>query len=173
MAKRVPPSDKPYEPVNAALAQSVLQHRPLEGGAPSPAPPPSTPAPRKVAEVREPGPAEDAGDGKPAEDETEQVPKFERLDREKRLLLSKSEEREFERLVSEMAEQLGTPLKPSHVLRAVMTLLLNADEELAKQCGKVGFLKRPPNGDLAALAVFEHSMARIIDIAFRNTKPLE
>ena len=53
--------------------------------------------------------------------------KHQRLSREKRVLLSADEERQIERLVDRLGEDLGTSLKLSHLLRACMTLLCHAD----------------------------------------------
>jgi hypothetical protein len=95
----------------------------------------------------------------------------EKLTREKRLLLTPTEEYELDRLVSDMALQLGTQLKASHVLRSLVMLLRHASEEVLKQGRRVGPLKRPPNHDLLGLAAFEHYLAEVIDSALRNAAP--
>ena len=76
----------------------------------------------------------------------------EKLSREKRVLLTLAEEREIERLVARVAEELATPVKLSHMLRAYMTLLLHAEGEITKRARLTGPLHRPPNGDAVALA---------------------
>jgi hypothetical protein len=74
-------------------------------------------------------------------------------------------------LIRDMAAQFHTPVKPSHVLRATVTLLRRSADELVKQSRRVGPLKRPPNNDAMALAAFEHYLAQVIDSAFRNSPP--
>lgn len=174
MAKRVPPDEKPYRPVDDALVRSVMNPEPL-------------PEPGEGSELSDggdqPRPVErqqppkllkiSGGKGEKGKLRAETVNEPEKLSREKRVLLSPTEDRELERIVSDMAEQLGTPLKSSHVLRATVILLRHAREELVKQSQKIGPVKRPANGDAAALAAFEHYMAQVIDTAIRNTKRLE
>jgi hypothetical protein len=101
-----------------------------------------------------------------------QIPTIEKLTREKRVLLTFSEEREIERLVARVAEGLATPVKLSHFLRAYMTLLLHAENELTKRARQAVPLHRPPNGDPVALAQFEHRLAQILSAAFRDAPPL-
>jgi hypothetical protein len=96
----------------------------------------------------------------------------EKLSREKRVLLSPSEEREIERFVSRVAEGLGTPVKLSHMLRAYMTLLLHAENEIIKRAHQAPPMRRPPNGDPIALANFEQGVAQILSAAFREASPL-
>jgi hypothetical protein len=96
----------------------------------------------------------------------------EKLSHEKRVLLTPTEELEWERLVRDIAAELRTPLKSSHILRATVILLRHASEELVKQSRRVGPLKRPPNNDPIALAGFEHYLAEVIDSALRNAPPL-
>jgi hypothetical protein len=101
-----------------------------------------------------------------------QMPTMEKLAREKRVLLTFSEEREIERLVARVAEELATPVKFSHLLRAYMTLLLHAENEITKRARQAVPLHRPPNGDPVALARFEHRLAQILSAAFRDAPPL-
>jgi hypothetical protein len=88
------------------------------------------------------------------------------------VLLSRSEEREIERLVADMADKLCTPLKLSHVLRATVLLLRQARPAILSESERVGPLKRPYNGEAEALGAFEHDLAQIIDQSLRNTAPL-
>jgi hypothetical protein len=176
MAKRVSPDEKPYRPVDDALVRSVLNPEPAtesdEQGEGT--------EPPQVFNSGQSSPKLFTIQGRKGQQEHEPPKKVEKapessekLTREKRVLLTASEEREIERIVDEMAEGLGTSLKLSHVLRASVTLICNAREELIKQSRKAGPLKRPPNGDTAAVAVFEHYLAQLIETAFRNTRPLE
>ncbi len=174
MAKRVPPDEKPYRPVDDALVRSVLNPQPMlpeedqEADSTEPQPSPGTTAETgspKVLTLRsrksEPG------------EERKRKPDLERFTREKRFLLTPSEDKQLDRIVAEIAENLGTAIKPSHVIRAMTTLLWHASDELIKQSRRVGPLKRPPNGDTTALAAFEHYLSQLIDTALRNSKPLK
>lgn len=167
MARRVPPGEKPYRPVDDALVHSVLKHAPRPAGSPP------TPAVVKEGSASS-GPVPLPLAPEPAAPDGQSLAAtLEKLCREKRLLLTPSEEREVERLVSDMAQHLNTPVKASHVLRATVTLLRHAGDELLRQSRRVGPVKRPPNNDALALANFEHLLARLIEVAVRNTRPLE
>jgi len=96
----------------------------------------------------------------------------ERLSREKRVLLSRAEEREVERLVQRMAEEFRSPVKLSHVLRACMAVLCNAENELLQRAKETGRLVRPANGDAVGLARFEHALAKVIGEALRDAPSL-
>lgn len=176
MAKRVPPDEKPYRPLDDALVRSVLAPdtgaAALQQRSASPASRPVLVTGAKAGQLlgrKALCLAERAGQAGQA---TEEAPSLERLSREKRVLLTATEDRELERLVADMAAGLGTPLKASHLLRATFSLLDHAGEELVKQSRKVGPVKRPPNNDPAGLAAFEHYLARVVEVAIRNTRPL-
>lgn len=179
MAKRVPPDEKPYRPVDDALVRSVLNpeipeeaEEPAEAGAATATAQVVSFPTRQVEPKRQEAPAPKGRE--PAKSRKEEnAPEPEKLTREKRFLLTPTEDRELERLVADMASELGTPLKPSHVIRAMVTVLRHADEELIKQSRRVGPLKRPPNGDATALAAFEHYLAQLIESGIRNSKPLK
>src|SRR5262249_58385352 len=134
----------------AAVAGSVRTEEPQRPAAPAPA----GPAPAGVKGViasAEPVNGDTAqGQGDPGGAAEE--PGLEKMSREKRLLLTPSEEREVERLGADMASHLKTPLKTSHVLRATVTLLRHAGDELLRQSRRVGPPKRPPNNHTLALA---------------------
>jgi hypothetical protein len=95
-----------------------------------------------------------------------------RLSREKRVLLSAEEEREIERLVDRIGEDLGTSLKLSHLLRGCMTLLCHAEGEIHSAAATIGPLIRPANGDAIALAQFEFDLAKLLSKALRDAPPL-
>jgi DNA repair ATPase RecN len=99
-------------------------------------------------------------------------PQPDKLNREKRVLLTQAEEREIERLVSRLAEELATPVKLSHLLRACVTLLRHTEEQIADHARQTGSLTRPSNGDPAALAEFEFRLAQILSAAFRDAARL-
>lgn len=93
--------------------------------------------------------------------------------REKRMLLTLEEERALESLVSDMRRGLGVQVKISNVLRACVTLLLNVQDELSKQCHRTKFTKLPRYGDPTSIVNFEENIARLLDTAVRNTKSLD
>lgn len=174
MAKRVPPDEKPYRPVDDALVRSVLNPEPMiseedqETDSSEP-----QPSPRTTADTSTPKVLTLPRRKSEPDEERERKPEPERFTREKRFLLTPSEDKQIDRLVAEIAENLGTAIKPSHMIRAMTTLLCHASDELIKQSRRVGPIKRPPNGDTTALAAFEHYLSQLIDTAVRNSKPLK
>ena len=174
MAKRTPGVEEPYNPLDASLAQSVLR-------APSAAQDSQTRfgggEGREFHQEQRSGPHRDSvtrvvsmvgarDSSKPEKDTTE------RRCREKRVVLSRGEERQVERLVERMADELKTSLKLSHVLRAAVRVLLHAEEEIIRRLESDGPLERPSNWDPVALARFEHELAKILSIALRDAPPL-
>lgn len=174
MAKRLLVEEKPYDPLDPLLAQSVIKGstvlveptKPVEEGTrqrvilerPAGRLPPS-----QGQLVPMPG---NAGAERNAEQGTE------RRCREKRVMLSRSEERQVERLVDRMADQLQTSLKLSHVLRAAVSVLLHAEEEVIRKLEGIHALDRPSNWDAVALAQFEHELAKAVSHALRDAPPL-
>src|SRR5262245_54964957 len=163
MAKRTAPGEKQWNPVEAQLAHDVLSPAAVNGR--STEPPAPSPSPRIVSleAHREQPTAKPKGEPK----------EVEVLSREKRFLLTESEEDTLERLVKDIGKRLGTPVKLSHVMRATVSLLMHSQEELLKQSERMGRLKRPPNNDPAALATFEHNLARILDRAIRGSRIMD
>lgn len=178
MAKRVSPDEKAFNPVEESLVRSALGpvDAEIEGatstttltktrdgvseeatGQPSPAP--SSAKVVSIGKGRKGGHAE--------EDSAKEV---EKLSRVKRFLLTGSEDEILEQLVSDVGRRLGTPLTLSHLLRATATLLMHSRDEIVKQSGKMGSLKRPSNNDPVAIASFEHNITRLIDRAIRNSR---
>ena len=187
MAKRVPAGEVPYRPLDKVLIQSVL------AGVPEPEPasaqvvggrssavavlePPSLVEPPRphVANPPRPSVATLPTQSSPRRLElatASQDMGLERRDREKRVLLTRVEERDVERLVDRLAGELQTPVKLSHVLRASITILLHAEEELVERARKTT-LMRPGNGNAPELAEFEHGVAQILAGAFREARPI-
>ncbi len=180
MAKRVPPDEKPYRPVDEALVRSVLRGSPLEE---TTLPPTTSKAmsPVESSDVAAPVIAESpltSALALPKGQEPKSQPEVtatgvEKLSREKRVLLTKSEEREIERFVDRLADELETPLKLSHLLRACMVVVRHAESEILAQAREAEELERPPNGDPVALARFERQLAQILSAALRQAAPLE
>jgi hypothetical protein len=166
MSKRVPPGEKPFSPVDAALVRGVLN--PVQPPAPS-----ASPGAQPVIQppVQNILPTNEAKNKPSASGEVSRVLRTEKLNREKTFLLTSSEEWELERLVGDMAGRLRTPLKASHVLRAAVILLQHAGDDLVKQCERIGTIKRPANGDIVALTAFDHYLAEVLHSALRNARP--
>jgi hypothetical protein len=186
MPKRIAPDERPYSPVQEALARDVLtRHRDRPDAAPGlavvegPADREETtpvPVPRAEAtEVAKAPPAPVSFPSAPAAEPDEPQPaprtaKKRDLTREKRMLLTREEERELDRLIEEISDELGVRVKVSNVMRASVTLLFNVREELAKQCRRAQFSKRPRNSEPTEIANFEENLARLFDSAVRNTR---
>lgn len=171
MAKRSSNSE-PYRPVAANLVSAVL----AAGSSASAEAPvrPSVPEPRAVV-VTPPPAAAHRWDRPRAPAAVEEQPvlafeKVERLTREKRVMLSTSEEERVEDLVRSIARELRTPVKLSHLLRACLGLVLRSREELLAQAREKP-VERPPNGDTAGIAEFERSLGMLLDSALRLTRP--
>lgn len=96
----------------------------------------------------------------------------EKLDQEKRMLLTRSESMALERLVNTLASRVNTQLKLSHVLRSLVTLLLHAESEIDRRARENVGLTRPANGDFNALQRFEKEIAKILAAAMRDSGPL-
>jgi hypothetical protein len=98
-----------------------------------------------------------------------ETPHQEKLSREKRVLLTPSEEREIERCVDRIAEGFGgTPLKLSHIIRASLAVIRHSEAEIVRRAQDAGVLTRPPNGDAMAMAEFEHEVSKVLSQAFRD-----
>jgi hypothetical protein len=191
MAKRTPPEEQEYRPVNEQLARSVLAHkaRPVpqdeppakvdEPPAPEPPtedePPPeppqaraqSTPSPKVVTAKR----------GRtPKATETPKEPvraKRKEMTIERRMMLSPEEDRLLEELVSGIRTELRVKANGSNVLRACVTLLFHVQEEVLKQCRRMATPQPPRKDDPTSIRVFEEHLARLFDSAIRNTKSLD
>jgi hypothetical protein len=175
MAKRAPANETPYSPLDPNLARSVMDGVPADMEDKTTATSPAVKAPEKPRKSRAPRSEDEkvvehptvthAISAKPAR-------ALKRLGREKRVLLSPDEEREIERLVDRIGEDLGTSLKLSHLLRACMTLLCHAEGELHNATVTLGPIIRPANGDAIALAQFEFDLAKLLSKALRDAPPL-
>lgn len=178
MAKRT--EEKPFRPLDASLVHGVMHGNAaqvLEAPVPVPKPielrQPTLDAPRvepthppvqAVARTLAPRPQARVRAG-----ETQLA---ERMDREKRVLLTAAEERAFERAVSGIAAELGTSLKSSHVLRSCIRLVVNAENELIERARDNGRIVRPPNGDLPAIEAFERVIAAVLQSGIRSSRPV-
>jgi hypothetical protein len=96
----------------------------------------------------------------------------EKFDQEKRILFTRGETQAIDRLVTSLAARLNAQVKVSHVIRALVALLLHSDAEIDKRAGEAGPLVRPPNGDALALQRFEHEIAKILAAGMRDAGPM-
>ena len=88
------------------------------------------------------------------------------------ILFTKGESQAIDRLVASLADRVGAQVKVSHVMRALVALLLHAEGELDNRAGDAGPLSRPANGDAQALQRFEREIAKIVAAALRDAGPL-
>jgi len=91
----------------------------------------------------------------------------ERLTKAKRVLVSPAEEAELTKLVANIAAELGTPVKLSHLQRACLRLLHHATPHILSVAGSAE-LQRPPNDDHDALVEFEEYLAHLLLVAFKQ-----
>lgn len=190
MAKRT--EEKPFRPLETSLVQAVMHgsaavkeevhHEPLPEPKPQPvreaAAPPVNAA--GIGEGREPIRPTPSPEVRPAPPQrrvqTPHVvptsPLLERMEREKRVLLTPSEERALDRVVANIGAELGASLKLSHVLRSCIRLLINAEDELIDRARATGRTIRPPNGDLPAIEAFEKVIASVLQSGIRSSRPL-
>jgi hypothetical protein len=178
MAKRAAPNEEPYRPlldtglVSAVLAQPIPTE-PLSGENTGNA------TTTKVVEIQRVDPPRRIEQIQPDSREApselvKQVapPLYEKFDQEKRILFTKGESQAIDRLVASLAARVGAQVKVSHVMRALVALLLHAEGELDKRAGDAGPLSRPANGDAQALQRFEREIAKIVAAALRDAGPL-
>lgn len=185
MAKRAAADEQPYRPlldaslVSAALSQVVTSAPPpkeVEVSRPLPPAPPKvveTPRaepPRRIEQIQ----VEHAPQTmSPPRDERRIGQELaEKFDHEKRILFTRGETQAIDRLVTSLAGRLNAQVKVSHVVRALVALLLHSEAEIDKRAGEVGPLVRPPNGDALALQRFEREIARIVAAGMRDAGPL-
>ncbi len=125
-----------------------------------------------LAQLASPAPAAPAGAAPPVprEPAPAAVPLKARC-REKRVLVDADEDVQIEAQVQRLAAELGTPLKLSHVLRALLALFRRAEPDVLARARQAGPLTRPANGDPRALAEFEEQVAGVLAAAFRELPP--
>ncbi len=191
MAKRTPPEEQEYRPVNEQLARDVLNRR-AHRSTPEPqiVEPPEQDGALEVAHPEDvetsPEPASEARSaaalkvvrprrGSRGNEQPKEPTRAKRKEMvsEKRMLLSEDEDRLFEELVSGISRELRVKVKASNVLRACLTLLNHVQVELLKQCRRMDPPQRPRYDDPTSIQVFEEHLARLFDSAVRNTKSLD
>ncbi len=91
-----------------------------------------------------------------------------KLIRQKRLMLSLAEERAIEKLVGRIADELGTTVRLSHVLRACIVILHHAKPQILRRAASIR-LNRPPNEMADVLGDFERRLARLLLVSFKES----
>jgi hypothetical protein len=181
MAKRSAPDEQPYRPLlDQGLMQSAIAQVVPANSTPATEPSArATPSkvvdlPRTPESIRRAEAATEIGVMAPAVREQLRTPQplVEKFDQEKRILFTRAETQAIDRLVNSIATRLNAQVKVSHVMRALVTLLLNAEGEVDRRAGEAGPLVRPPNGDGQALQRFERDIAKVLASAIRDAGPL-
>jgi len=180
MAKRAPKSERPFNPLDESLVRSVIgggastgrsSEPEGQGGNVAVAEPPA----REVAPDRHSNVVsmpEQKVATRPVSAPRAELTYVDRRDREKRVLLTQTEERELDRLVERMASELGTRIKLSHVLRACYLVLMHAEDEILERARRAPAISRPGNGNAPELIAFEREVATLLAAAFREAAPL-
>lgn len=177
MARRT--DEKPFRPLESSLVREVMHGNAAAAMQPSPEPvrtielkqPMPVPEPERMAEQPVVAPQAVRQQVRPQR-APQASPFVERMEREKRVLLTPSEERAFERVVTGIAAELGTSLKSSHVLRSCIRLVINAENELIERARANGRTVRPPNGDLPAIEAFEKVIASVLQVGIRGSRQI-
>jgi hypothetical protein len=158
MAKRAPADEERYSPLNDDILSAVMHHKvPAASSALAPSP--------KVVELTRAAQPDQRLSPSTMPEPTG-LPRRRKV--EIGLLLTCEEKEELDRLVLNLAARLGTQLKASHLLRALVALALNAESEIDRRAGARGDVQRPPNSDASGLLRFEWEIATIIANALRD-----
>lgn len=95
-----------------------------------------------------------------------------RLNRPLKVHLQPSERFEVDRIMTNISQELGTRISISHMQRAFVALLRNAEHNLLDRARRHGPITRPANENLVAIAAFEEELARLLAGALREAPPL-
>jgi hypothetical protein len=158
MARKHAPGHEPYSPVDEKLMRSL----------------PSVVSPS----VTEASIKDYAGEGykfeqsdtaAPSQVEAKLIaPTHEPMDKQLKFQVSATERREIKRVVARLGAELETSIDWSHVARAMMVILREAEDEIAKHARRSEPLTRPRNSDALGLAEFEEQIAQILLRSFRS-----
>ena len=154
MAKRAPEEEREFNPIQATLIQAAVGPAPTSSQAARPKEPLAG-VDKDVATATE----------KPAATPIKPT-------RQQRFLMSWEDEQAFGALTHELSEAVGTPVKLSNVLRSCVMLIRHSEEEIVRNAGSAGPLTRPANNDQAAMAAFEHLIAQVLQVGFREAEHL-
>jgi hypothetical protein len=157
MAKRRDPSNKEYNPLDDArgrlpidldLVRDVMAQPPAADTAAVYAPPPQTmPAGKGIA--------------------------LEKLTKYNKFLTTPTEKLELERLAARISGALGVSVRTSHLIRACLIYLLEAENDIIKVAERFERPKRPSNAEAVALAEFDQLIAELLSLGFHEAGPLK
>jgi len=82
-----------------------------------------------------------------------------------RTKVTKVEKRRFLRLVSRLGEALDASISPSHLLRPLMEMVVEAEMQLIDAADKSGPVYRPPNDRREQLDRFEADIRKLLQEA--------
>ena len=167
MARRATKTEEPYRPLKESLLRSVVQST-ATATPPQPVekdPEEKEPASQKVVPI----PAENKPPSRP---KPKPAPVKRKAPPTKKVILTREDQEFLEDLSTDLTRALGCPVKVANVLRATISMLRPANDQILKRAGDVSPLQRPPNDDPAGLVLFEHRIAQVFDLAHRETKPL-
>jgi hypothetical protein len=163
MAKRRQPGQAEYSPLDDAKGRFQIDSmRELVREATAAVPP-----------VPAAGPGGRTAPSKTLEEPASKPPALEKLTQYNKFLTTPSEKLELERLSARLSGALGVSVRPSHLIRACLIQLLHAEPDIIARAERQGRLKRPSNTEAAALAEFDHAVARILSEGFRHAAPIQ
>jgi hypothetical protein len=187
MPKRVDPTP-PFQPIEKAFLSAVIDDEDELAPAPTQSRPKEPAARRRRSEARDramatPQPvrervidmprrdsvAESEERGEPEESAAMGSERFTRVLKAK---ITSSEEVKLSDIVTSLKRELDTPVSTTHVVRALVTIRRHSEKAVVKRARENGPLRRPSNEDHAAIAVFEHRLAKLLMAAFRDAPPL-
>ena len=91
-----------------------------------------------------------------------------KLTRQKRLMLSPAEEKVINALVTRIADELGTTVRLSHLLRACLVIMQHAEPQILRRAASTQ-MTRPPNEMADVLGDFERRLARLLLVSFKDS----
>lgn len=185
MVKFAKGEEKPFDPISnkllSAIASPPQEEAPVQepppiletqasSPEPSPAPPPVDAARAEAKPPQAKNPPE-RSKKRPPKPPTLKVltrpsGQPERLDRVVKCLFTPSEDQELRAMVARLAQESGTKLTLSHLMRPYFDLLLHCEEQLTDELHRAN-VSRPIN-DKTALAYFERRLAEVIHNALRK-----
>lgn len=181
MAKRAAPDEKPYRPLlDADLVSAVIDQTGPESPPPSVSPRASHISAKVLEMPIQENPQRSERDALPISMPTNRTIDFPlhnaqslalKVDIEKRVLFTRNEAAAIDRMVTSLAMRLQCQVKVSHVIRALVVLLLNSESQIDQRAGEAAPLARPPNGDAQAIQQFEREIAKIFAAAMRDAGP--
>lgn len=98
---------------------------------------------------------------------------LEKLTKYNKFLTTPSEKLELERLAARVSGALGVSVRTSHLIRACLIYLLEAENDIIKVAERFERPKRPSNAEAVALAEFDQLIAELLSLGFHEAGPLK